>query len=201
MQCSRLPQAALNQMIDGARVLEADSFGPKVYLLQDGNILKLFRRKRIFSSALFRPYSKRFIDNAVELQKLGVPTLQVLQFYRLQVPGMTAVLYQPLPGETLRQIASKDGFNWQQTLPALAGLIRSLHSSGIYFRSLHLGNIVVTPDNRMGLIDVADMRFLRAPLPRRLIKRNLQHFARYIARENLNDSFPMQALEQAVLSS
>ena len=201
MQCSRLPQNALNQMIEAARVLEADSYGPKVYLLQDGNILKLFLRKRIFSSALFRPYSKRFIDNAAELHKLGVPTLQVLQFYRLQTPGMTAVLYQPLPGETLRQIASKEGFTWQQTLPALAALIRSLHLSGIYFRSLHLGNIVVTPDNRMGLIDVADMRFLRAPLPRHLIKRNLQHFARYIARENLNDSFPMQALEQAVLPS
>ncbi|BCX65833.1 serine/threonine protein kinase [Pseudomonas izuensis] len=201
MQCSRLPQAALNQMINGARVLEADSYGPKVYLLQDGNILKLFRRKRFFSSALVRPYSKRFIDNAVELQKLGVPTLQVLQFYRLQAPGMTAVLYQPLPGETLRQIANKEGFSWPQALPDLANLIRNLHDSGIYFRSLHLGNIVITPDNRMGLIDVADMRFLRAPLPRHLVKRNLQHFARYIARENLNETFPMQALEQAVLPS
>lgn len=201
MQFSRLPEAALNQMIDGARILEADSYGPKVYLLQDGNILKLFRRKRFFSSALWRPYSKRFIDNAVGLQRLGVPTLQVLQLYKLQAPGMTAVLYRPLPGETLRQISSKEGFSWPQALPDLAGLIRNLHESGIYFRSLHLGNIVVTPDNRMGLIDVADMRFLRAPLPRYLIKRNLQHFARYIEREKLNETFPMQALEQAVMSS
>jgi hypothetical protein len=199
MQCSRLPQAALNQTIEGARVLEADSFGPKVYLLQDGNILKLFRRKRLFSSALFRPYSKRFIDNAVELERLGVPTLQVMECYQLQVPGMTAVLYHPLPGETLRQISSKDGFNWQQTLPALVELIRSLHTSGIYFRSLHLGNIVVTPDNQLGLIDVADMRFLRAPLPKHLVRRNLQHFAHYIAREKLNETFPMQALERALL--
>lgn len=199
MQCSRLPQAALNRMIEGARVLEADSFGPKVYLLQDGNILKLFRRKRLFSSALFRPYSKRFIDNAAELERLGVPTLQVLEFYQLQAPGMTAVLYRPLPGETLRQISSKDGFNWQQALPALVELIRSLHASGIYFRSLHLGNIVVTPDNQLGLIDVADMRFLRAPLPKHLVRRNLQHFARYIAREKLNETFPMQALERAIL--
>ncbi|WP_256589685.1 MULTISPECIES: lipopolysaccharide kinase InaA family protein [unclassified Pseudomonas] len=188
-------------MIDAAKVLEADSYGPKVYLLQDGKILKLFRRKRFFSSALLRPYSRRFIDNAIELQKLGVPTLQILQFFCLEKPGMTAVLYQPLPGQTLRQIASKQGFDWKQALPDLAALIRSLHRSGIYFRSLHLGNIVVTPDNRMGLIDVADMRFTRGPLPKRLIKRNLQHFARYIAREKLNDSFPMQALERAVLSS
>lgn len=201
MQCSRLSQATLKQMIEGARVLEADSFGPKVYLLPNGNILKLFRRKRFFSSALFRPYSKRFIDNAIELQKLGVPTLQILHHYRLQEPGMTAVLYQPLPGETLRQIANKEGFDWPQALPDLVELIRNLHQSGIYFRSLHLGNIVVTPDKRMGLIDVADMRFLRAPLPRHLIKRNLQHFARYITREHLNDSFPMQALEQALLPS
>ncbi|MDP0983907.1 hypothetical protein, partial [Klebsiella variicola] len=75
MQCSRLPQADLTAMIEGARILEKDSYGPKVYLLTDGNILKLFRRKRLLSSALFRPYSKRFIDNAVELQKRGIPTL------------------------------------------------------------------------------------------------------------------------------
>lgn len=81
MQCSRLPQADLNAMIEGARILEKDSYGPKVYLLADGNILKLFRRKRLFSSALFRPYSKRFIDNVAQLQQRGIPTLTVLAFF------------------------------------------------------------------------------------------------------------------------
>ncbi|MDU9021601.1 BUD32 family EKC/KEOPS complex subunit [Pseudomonas corrugata] len=201
MQSSRLPQAALNQLIEGASILEADSYGPKVYLLQDGNILKLFRRKRLISSALLRPYSARFIHNAARLHELGVPTLEVLAFYKLQTSGMTAVLYRPLPGKTLRQISNQENFSWSQMLPALVELIRSLHASGIYFRSLHLGNIVITPENRLGLIDVADMRFLRSPLPRHLARRNLQHFARYIARENLNGSFPMQALENALLSA
>ena len=200
MQCSRLPQAALNTMIADARILEKDSYGPKVYLLSDGNILKLFRRKRFFSSALFRPYSKRFIDNALELQKRGIPTLTVLQSYQLETPGMTAVLYRPLPGETLRQLSNKEGFDWQYNLEPLVALIRRLHEAGIYFRSLHLGNVVVTPDNQMGLIDVADMRFMRAPLSPALVRRNLQHFARYIAREKLNDRFPMQALERALLA-
>lgn len=80
MQCSRLPQAALNQMIEGAKILEADSYGAKVYLLQDGNIVKLFRRKRLLSSALLRPYSKRFIDNAAQLEKLGIPTSRCWRF-------------------------------------------------------------------------------------------------------------------------
>ncbi|MGY2288887.1 toluene tolerance protein [Pseudomonas sp. SDO528_S397] len=188
-------------MTEGARILEADSYGPKVYLLADGNILKLFRRKRLFSSALFRPYSRRFIDNAAELQKRGIPTLTVLEFFRLPTPGMTAVLYQPLAGETLRKIADQEGFDWHQNLGPLVALIRRLHRAGIYFRSLHLGNIVVTPDNEMGLIDVADMRFLRAPLSPAMVKRNVQHFARYIARENLNEDFPLQALQQALLAS
>ena len=197
MQCSRLPQAALNQMIEGAKTLEADSYGAKVYLLQDGNIVKLFRRKRLLSSALLRPYSKRFIDNAAQLEKLGIPTLKVLAFYRLEKPGMTAVLYHPLPGQTLRQIAEKNGFNWEENLPKLIQLIRRLHAAGIYFRSLHLGNIVVTPENQWGLIDVADMGFFKAPLPKKLVQRNLQHFLRYIERENLSDKFPVQALQNA----
>lgn len=200
MQSSRLPQAALNQLIEGASILEADSYGPKVYLLQDGNILKLFRRKRLFSSALLRPYSTRFINNAARLQRLGVPTLEVLALYKLQKPGMTAVLYRPLPGKTLRQLSNQENFSWQHTLPALVELIRSLHASGIYFRSLHLGNIVVTPENQLGLIDVADMRFLRPPLSARMIRRNVQHMVRYIERENLGDRFPLAAFEAALLA-
>ena len=200
MQCSRLAQADLEQQIVGAQILEADSFGAKVYLLENGNILKLFRRKRVFSSALLRPYSRRFIDNAARLEQLGIPTLRVLAHYRLDKPGMTAVLYDPLPGQTLSQLSRQEGFSWQQTLPDMIRLVRTLHRSGVYFRSLHLGNIVVTPDQQWGLIDVADMRFFRRPLSARMIKRNLQHFARYLSREKLSESFPLAELEQALLA-
>ncbi|MGE8395397.1 toluene tolerance protein [Pseudomonas sp. BIGb0427] len=199
MQCSRLPQVDFNQLTLGAQILEADSYGAKVYLLTDGNILKLFRRKRLISSALLRPYSRRFIDNAVMLKKKGIPTLEVLEYYKLDAPGMTAVLYRPLPGKTLSQLSREPGFSWQERLPDLIGLVRQLHQAGIYFRSLHLGNIVVTPEQQLGLIDVADMRFLRAPLSSRMIRRNVQHFARYIAREQLADQFPLAELERALL--
>lgn len=199
MQCSRLSQVAFNQLILGAQILEADSYGAKVYLLTDGNILKLFRRKRLISSALLRPYSRRFIDNALRLEKLGIPTLNVLQHFTLDIPGMKAVLYRPLPGKTLRQLSQLPDFSWRERLPDLVALIKKLHQSGIYFRSLHLGNIVVTPEQQWGLIDVADMRFLRAPLPQRLVRRNVQHFARYIARERLGQEFPLVELERALL--
>jgi hypothetical protein len=45
------------------------------------------------------------------------------------------------------------------------------------------------------------MRFFKAPLSERLKKRNVQHFARYIERENLGQEFPLQDLEKALLAS
>ncbi|UBM24903.1 toluene tolerance protein [Pseudomonas sp. p1(2021b)] len=199
MQCSRLSQVDFDQLTLGAKVLEADSHGAKVYLLGDGNILKVFRRKRLISSALLRPYSRRFIDNAARLAQMGIPTLEVISHHKLDLPGRTAVLYRPLPGQTLLQLSREPGFSWDVLLPQLVELIRQLHRSGIYFRSLHLGNVVMTPDQRLGLIDVADMRFLRAPLPARMVRRNVQHMARYIERENLANTFPLAALEAALL--
>ncbi|MCO7517755.1 toluene tolerance protein [Pseudomonas guariconensis] len=199
MQCSRLSQVDFDQLTLGAKVLEADSYGAKVYLLGDGNILKVFRRKRLISSALLRPYSQRFVDNARRLAQLGIPTLEVISQYKLPMPGRTAVLYRPLPGETLLQLSRQEGFSWDEYLPQLIELVRRLHRSGIYFRSLHLGNVVVTPEQRLGLIDVADMRFLRPPLSARMVRRNVQHLASYIEREKLADRFPLADFQAALL--
>lgn len=199
MHYSRLNHDDFQKLTHGAKVLEADSYGAKVYLLGDGNILKVFRRKRLISSALLRPYSQRFIDNALRLAELGIPTLQVISHHKLDEPGKTAVLYRPLPGKTLLQLSREPDFSWHRHLPDLTGLIRHLHHCGIYFRSLHLGNVVVTPEGLLGLIDVADMRFMRAPLSPRMIRRNVQHFSRYIQRERLGDQFPLAELEHSLL--
>ncbi|WP_194789759.1 toluene tolerance protein [Pseudomonas sp. UFMG81] len=198
MQCSRLSQTDFDRLTLGAKVLEADSHGAKVYLLGDGNIFKVFRRKRLISSALLRPYSQRFIDNAMRLAELGFPTLEVISHHKLPLPGRTAVLYRPLPGETLLRLSRDAGFSWDDHLPQLIELIRRMHRSGIYFRSLHLGNVVQTPEGPLGLIDVADMRFLRGPLPVRMVRRNIQHMARYIEREEQARQFPLAQFQAAL---
>lgn len=178
-----LPTAMLSEMTEGARILEQDSFGPKVYQLRDGNMLKLFRRKRLFSSALLRPHSQRFCTNATALQERGIPTLQPLALYRLNDSAWTAVLYRPLPGETLSQLLSDEDCSWPTLQPELARFINRLHDSGVYFRSLHLGNIVRTPDGTLGLIDIADLQIRRRPLGRHLIQRNREHFDKYLRKE------------------
>lgn len=197
---NKLTDAELTELIVGAKVLEGDSFGPKVYRLSNGHILKLFRRKRFFSSALLQPYSVRFLDNAKRLHKLGIPTLTPLNSFELQAPGMTAVLYQPLPGETLKEIYLEAPERLRDHLPKLIAFIRRLHRQGIYFRSLHLGNIVLTPNQELGLIDIADLSIQRRALSKAKKKRNLAHFERLLKTlENARD-FPFEELSAAVLS-
>ena len=50
----------------GAQVIAGDQHGDKVLLLADGTYLKLFRIKRLVTSARFSPYWRRFARNAFE---------------------------------------------------------------------------------------------------------------------------------------
>jgi hypothetical protein len=159
----------------GADVTAADEYGDKVLLLRDGTYLKLFRVKRLFTSARFFPYWRRFEKNAQALQKLGVPTLKVIESIRLPVLDRTAVHYEPLPGCTLREVPDFDS----ALVVRLGAFIKGLHDKGVYLRSMHLGNVVLTPEGEIGLIDIADMRVFRRPLRKGLRLRNLHHLWRY----------------------
>ena len=165
------------QMRAGAQVLEADSFGDKVLRLKDGNFLKLFRRKRLLSSALLWPYAQRFADNAQSLQQQGIPCPHIISVYRLPWLKRDLVHYRPLPGQTLRQLRDSQDMP-SDLLEKLAQFIAQLHAKGIYFRSLHLGNVVLTPSGILGLIDIADLKQQRRPLSPAQRLRNFRHMLR-----------------------
>ena len=172
--------SALQQLIADARVIEEDGLGPKVLRLTDGSFLKLFRRRRWYTSGSFTPYSDRFAVNSVQLRGMGIPTPQILDLYRLE-DGSTAVHYSPLPGNTLRQILQ--GITAPAVRQALVErfgkFMAQLHHKGVYFRSLHLGNVLVLEDGEFGLIDLADLRIYPSSLSPSLRRRNLRHMQRY----------------------
>lgn len=165
----------------GAKVLEADGSGDKVLLLADGNYLKLFRRKRLFTSAIFLPYAQRFASNASALRHRGIPCPQILGLYRAPSIERDLVHYTPLAGQTLRQWLGENR-NTDDGAPLrrqLGHFVADLHESGVYFRSLHLGNIVLTPGKHLGLIDIADLRAQRSKLSQWMRLRNFRHMLRY----------------------
>lgn len=174
-----LDHTAYLNLRDGAKVLEADGSGDKVLLLADGNFLKLFRRKRLFTSAALFPYARRFAGNASALRLRDIPCPQILGLYRVPSIERDLVHYAPLAGQTLRQWLDANGDDGAQLRRQLGRFVAELHESGVYFRSLHLGNIVLTPESRLGLIDIADLRAQRSKLGKWMRLRNFRHMLRY----------------------
>lgn len=162
----------------GAHVLEADGSGDKVLRLADGKMLKLFRRKRLISSALLFPYAQRFADNTRALKQRGVLCPTVVAVYRIPSIQRDCVYYSPLEGTTVRQLQygteEADALRFK-----LGGFIAQLHEKGVYFRSLHFGNVVLTPENTLGLIDIADLRCQRCAMSNSKRLRNFAHLLRY----------------------
>lgn len=162
---------------DGATLIESDGHGEKVLRLQDGSYLKLFRRKRLISSAAWYPYAQRFADNAVALRQREIPCPEVIGVFRIPSIRRDAVRYRPLAGAILRHVI-RSGTAPARLPEQLGCFVAGLHAAGIYFRSLHLGNVVLTPAGELGLIDIADLRIYNRPLHQGERRRNLERLCR-----------------------
>ncbi len=166
-----------NRLTQGARELQRDRCGVKVLLTADKRIIKLIRIKRWFSLSVIYPYSLRFRRNAERLRAMGIPCVTVERVFYCHAIRRHGLVYPLMEGESLEAIAARDGIS-EEMFQRLAQFIALLHRKGIYFRSLHLGNILLLPQGGFGLIDVADMRFSRFSLRQDQRRRNFQHLLR-----------------------
>lgn len=184
----------LNCWLATGKVLEQDGRGPKVVHLSDGQLLKIFRPRRRLWLGRLRPQAQNFATNAARLQERQISTPTIGECFWLdRSQAISACLYVPLAGTSLDRIFHQHRSDFDALLPQLAAFIRQLHQRGIYFRSLHLGNILLLPQGGFGLIDFLDLRLKRGPLGSRLIARNLEHLHRYLLRSQIKD-FPWQEL-------
>jgi hypothetical protein len=187
----------LESWLASGEVLEKDSHGPKVVRLSNGQFLKVFRSRRLPLLARLRPEAIRFDYRAKRLQTLGINTPIIREtFWVDRSKLISACLYEPLAGEPLDRIFRDNREKFDLLLPQLAAYIHQLHKSGIYFRSLHLGNVLHTHTDAFGLIDFLDIRFKGRPLGRTLIRRNFQHLRNYLQRRKVQN-FPWNELLEA----
>jgi tRNA A-37 threonylcarbamoyl transferase component Bud32 len=138
-------------------VIEQDERGPKVIQLSNGDFLKIFRARRVFSGARLYSHARRFYRNSQRLQRLQIPTVTIKSLYHLPKAGHTAVIYQPLSGQTLRQLIADDLPRLYRLASKLGYFLATLHDKGVHFHSLHTGNVLVMPNDEFGLIDISDM--------------------------------------------
>lgn len=175
----KISQQQYQALIKGALLLEKDAFGIKVLDTGKGEMIKLFRRKRLLSTALFFPYATRFVANAKRLTQLGIPTVSINKVLSCPSIKRHLVIYQKLEGELLRTILSQSVDQTEELYEKFGRFIAHLHQKGIYFRSAHLKNILVLATGEFGLIDISDMQIKPQPLQQSLRLRNFSHILRY----------------------
>ena len=110
------------------------------------------------------------------LQQRGILVPRVIAALRIPSIKRDAVRYDPLVGVTLRSLV-RQGLDPETEIrlkKQFTEFVIHLHALGIYFRSLHLGNVVLTPAGALGLIDFSDLRVYRWPLPVFMRRRNIQ---------------------------
>jgi hypothetical protein len=175
----RISPEEYDAMVSDATVLQTDHFGPKVFALSDGSILKLFTPRPLLSSATLYPYAKRFARNAQKLRVRRVPTVEMIDIALITHRKLHCVRYRPLPGRTLRSLGKEDAGLPKDLVRRFAAFVAGLHEQGVYFRSFHLGNVIVTDDGRFGLIDIADLWTRSRPLTRKQRIRNISRIYRF----------------------
>jgi tRNA A-37 threonylcarbamoyl transferase component Bud32 len=169
------------RLVDNSVILEEDGHGLKVLETSDGHIIKIFRQKRVVSSALIKPYASRFVKNAQVLKKLGIHTVDVVDMFYCPPIKRTLVKYRPIPGKTLRSVLHSS-LHLDDVMESFVRFFAELHNKGVFFRSIHLNNVIVSDDlNTLGLIDFADMKIASKGLSRPMRLRNFKHLARYKA--------------------
>ena len=176
MQIHPLSVLEFARLVEGAELIQGSDRDLKVLRLADGRFLKYFRRKHLISRDLMVAAAIRFAQNARRLERLRIPTLKVLGLHRVGGSADTVAIYQPLAGTSLRDLLGS-GQADAGLLYRVGTFIAQLHGQGVYFRSLHPGNIVID-DAVFGLIDLLDMRFRQRPLTRWERRRNWLHFLR-----------------------
>ncbi|MDR1647066.1 MAG: hypothetical protein LBR88_03395 [Zoogloeaceae bacterium] len=194
-----LSRETLADWLANAEALEQDERGVKVARLANGQFLKLFHlRRHVWRARLFPP-AERFARNAAALAARGfVVPEEIETFWVDQKRGLSGCCYRPLPGVTLETLLARTPETIPPLLPDLAGFIRELHEKGVYFRALHLGNILALPrtgsdlPQSFGLIDVLDLRLYARPLSAWRITRNFRHLRASLLRRR--QDFPLESL-------
>ena len=184
----QISQDMFNAIIDNGKILEYDQRGVKVVETEDQDIVKFFRLKQTYSSALIYPYAWRFINNAKFLRKKGIETVTVKKIEYCFAEQRHLVSYEKIAGQTIRELLTNNEKD-TDLIKKLIGFVARLHANGVYFRSLHFGNIIVNNNGEMALIDISDLTVYPWSLTVNFRIRNWRHLLKYSFEKNIVNGF------------
>ena len=164
-------------------VEKANDLGHRKTFHKKNEIIKIFNVRGYISSGFFNTYASRIIKNSIKLKDHEISSIEITNELTFQYNNrLSGVSYKYIPGKTYRDLGNKIT---KEMITDLAKYISIIHKKGIYFRAMHLGNILLH-NKKLFLIDIAKIHFYpwslfiftRARAFRRMIKYkdDIKHF-------------------------
>lgn len=175
-----------------SKVLVKEPKGVKVLETPEEHIIKIFMPRKSFSSAKLWPHALRFARNAKRLQARGVSSITIKKICYCWEKDFHIAVYPKLPGDEVRQLVHSGNTTILEKLPAY---LADLHAQGIFFRGIHLGNVLLQTNGEFSLIDIVDVRFKRNGLNAWQCARNIAHL---LSDKNDQHIFTQQAINDFI---
>ena len=145
---------------------------PGIMLTSNNEIVKFIYPRKKFSKATIFPQAANFEKNAEALLGKGIIGPIVSNTAYCQAANTYYVVYAKLAGDEIRDLCDQGEL---EHLAELAHYLAELHDKGIYFRALHLGNVLKLDDGNLALIDIADLKTKSRSLSAFARGRNIAH--------------------------
>ena len=150
----RLSRDEFQRFVAQNQVLIGSPERPGLMLTSKQEIVKFFYRRKFISTSLFVPQAERFHANSIKLKQIGLAAPDVSEVYFCPDIPVHMVVYQYLKGADFRELCTK---NNSQCIDRLPSYIAMLHETGVYFRAIHLGNVLQLDDDDLALVDITDL--------------------------------------------
>jgi len=142
-------------------VEKADDLGHRKTFQKKNEIIKIFNVRGYISSDFFNTYASRIIKNSIKLKEYEISSIEITNELAFQYNNrLSGVSYKYIPGKTYRDLGNKIT---KEMITDLAKYISIIYKKGIYFRAMHLGNILLH-NKKLFLIDIAKIHFYPWPL-------------------------------------
>ena len=142
-------------------VENADDLGHRKTFHKKNEIIKIFNVRGYISSGFFNTYASRIIKNSIKLKDHEISSIEITNELAFEYNNrLSGVSYKYIPGKTYRDLGNKIT---KEMITDLAKYISIIHKKGIYFRAMHLGNILLH-NKKLFLIDIAKIHFYPWPL-------------------------------------
>ncbi len=158
------------KLCERTRLIKREKRRLQILLTQDNHIIKFVYKPRLSLPKKIIPETKRFVKNAQILKSHEILCPRVNAIYFYPTLKCNIIVYNYLSGHSLYDLACRNDTTQLTLLPPL---ISRLHSAGIIFSDLHLGNIIYT-NNSLALIDIESIAHKRRPLTPQERLANLQ---------------------------